>query len=196
MLEQDGIGVERMQFAFDALLEDQVFVRLGRGGCGGDGIRRDIAELQAAIGEPREQSFEKRPLFGIELLAFDFVKWNHGGVHHRAVSIHVALVAFFVAEFLDVIGRLLKRAPAGGLNHLVQRGLDIRSHALGVAANVNVRTGLEPRPEFPGGFEHPVLHVNLFRLVARKGGVQPRQMAAGATALSTRNQSSGSIRSG
>src|SRR2546427_12629488 len=47
----------------------------------------------------------------------------------------------------------------------------------------NVRTVLQPVPQFPGVLQHPVLDVNLCPLVAGKSGVEPRERAFGQRGL-------------
>ena len=57
--------------------------------------------------------------------------------------------------------------------------VDVLGHARGVAADVEVRAGLEPGVEFDRVLEHAVLDVHLFRLVAGEGDVEPREIAGG-----------------
>ena len=77
VLEQEGIRVERMQLAFDALLGDEVVEvrKLGRGGGGG----HDVAEGEAAVAEAGEEAVQVCGLFAGELLAGDLGEWQ--GAH-------------------------------------------------------------------------------------------------------------------
>ncbi len=63
-------------------------------------------------------------------------------------------------------------------NDIDQREFDVLGHALGVAADIDVRAVSEPGPQIAAGFAHAVLHVDLLIAVARPGERQPRQQAA------------------
>src|SRR5580765_5084553 len=62
-----------------------------------------------------------------------------------ATLIHVPLVPFFRFEAIDIFGGLVSRAFAFSLNHLVQRSVHIFGHAAGVATDIKMRAGFEPR---------------------------------------------------
>ena len=55
-----------------------------------------------------------------------------------------------------------------------EAAIDIARHAGGIAADIEMRAVLEPRPQFGGVLQHAVLDVDLVVLVAREGGVEPR----------------------
>ncbi len=61
----------------------------------------------------------------------------------------------------------------------MQCGVDVLGHAGGVAADVEVGARFQPGEEFGGVFLHPVLDVDLCRLVAGEGDIRggPRQPA-------------------
>src|SRR5262249_26963768 len=101
------------------------------------------------------------------------VSWNIGSTPSGLID--VALVAAFATE----VG---KPGLGGGPVHLAvlgdqedQRGIDVLGHALGVAADIDVRPALQPRPQPRRVFAHAMLDVDLVRLVAREGEVKPRQ---------------------
>ena len=58
--------------------------------------------------------------------------------------------------------------------------LHILGHAQRVAADINVRAFLDPRPQIAPGLAHAVLHVDLLLAVARPGERQAREQAGGA----------------
>src|SRR5690606_13480325 len=91
--------------------------------------------------------------------------------------IHVAAVAFGGLEGVDVGGGVLDGIAAVFGHDVVQGLIHVLGHALGVAADVEVPAGFEPRPEFGAGLAHAVLHVELVGLVAGKGGVDAGEQA-------------------
>ena len=62
--------------------------------------------------------------------------------------------------------------------NLLQRGVYVLRHRVGVAAHVDRGTLLHPRIEIAPRIPQRVLHVALLRLVARERHVEPRQHAA------------------
>src|SRR5262249_101238 len=78
---------------------------------------------------------------------------------------------------IDVFGSCLGGKAALKLCDGNKSLMDVLRHALGVAANVEIRPGLEPGPKFLGAFHHAMLNVNLVRLIARKRQVQFGQLA-------------------
>src|SRR3712207_2358956 len=92
-------------------------------------------------------------------------------------SVHVALVAALTPEVGDVGRGVLRRAPAYLGDDPVQRGVDVPRHALLVAADVEVRAVLQPGEQVAAALPHPVLDVDLLRLVAREGDVDPGERA-------------------
>src|SRR3979409_1501011 len=55
---------------------------------------------------------------------------------------------------------------------------DVLGHALGIAADVEMRAFFEPRPELGRVLAHAMLDVDLLRLVAREGEVELLEHAA------------------
>ncbi|MDB5649849.1 MAG: hypothetical protein JWL62_1369 [Hyphomicrobiales bacterium] len=49
---------------------------------------------------------------------------------------------------------------------LTQSLLDVARHALGIAADVEMRALVEPGPEIRASLAHPVLYINFLRTVA------------------------------
>ncbi|CAB3833067.1 hypothetical protein LMG26842_01935 [Achromobacter dolens] len=62
-------------------------------------------------------------------------------------------------------------------HHLPEHGVHVLGHAFGIAADIEMRALLQPRPELRAVLAHAVLHVDLGRLVARERQVQPCQQA-------------------
>ena len=102
--------------------------------------------------------------------------WGRGGPHHgKGGSVDVTLVAACFGHSGDVRLRIPRGEPALCGDDLSECMINIVSHPLGVAANVEIGAFFQPVPEFPGTFEHPVLHVDLLGLVARERQVEPGQ---------------------
>ena len=81
VLEQQRIGVERVQFALDAFLGNQV-VEVGLRRRGG-GIGQHIAESEAAIPQAGKETFEVGGLLAAELLAGNLGERQGGRAHGR-----------------------------------------------------------------------------------------------------------------
>ena len=97
--------------------------------------------------------------------------------------IHISLIPFFTLQLRDVFGSLLIRFAAGLLDHLVQGGINVLGHALGVATDINMRSLLEPGPHIPCVFQHAMLHVDLLDLIAGECRLQARQSPVGERSL-------------
>src|SRR5688500_2022626 len=98
---------------------------------------------------------------------------RHGS---RRFSVNVPLVSLFPFELLHVIRGGVLTHGAVDFHDLVEGGIDIFRHPFGVAANVEMRSVLEPRPEFCTVRVHPMLHINLLGLIARKRRRQRLEM--------------------
>src|SRR5262245_48418591 len=92
-------------------------------------------------------------------------------------SVDVALVAVLARKPRYIGLGVGGREAAMRAHDLGQRAVDVARHAFGVAADIDMRAGLEPRPQLPPVLAHPVLDVDLVLLVAREGGVEPREQA-------------------
>src|SRR5471032_1925826 len=64
------------------------------------------------------------------------------------------------------------------LDDFLQRGVDVLGHAAGIATDIDTGTLLQPAPQLRAGFEHALLHVDLFGLVTGESGVQAAQVTA------------------
>src|SRR5438093_2322090 len=93
-------------------------------------------------------------------------------------SVDIALIAALTGEPGEIgLGRgWLHLALLG--DDVGEAAIDIARHPLLIAADIDVRTLLEPRPQLGGMLQEPVLDVDLLVLVARKRGVEPGQQPA------------------
>src|SRR5437867_3435594 len=91
------------------------------------------------------------------------------------ISIHVALVAFVGFQFCNAGFRFVRVFATDGFDDFVQSRIHILRHAVRVAADVEMRARFEPRPQFAGVCQHPVLDVNFLLLIARKREVEARE---------------------
>ena len=92
-------------------------------------------------------------------------------------SVNVALVPLLGLEPVDKFRRGFLAEAATGFGGLVQCCDHILRHARGIAADVEMGSVLEPRPKFGSLFQHSVLHVDLFPLIAGKSCGKPGEMA-------------------
>jgi len=100
---------------------------------------------------------------------------SRAGVPAR--SVNVPLVAACGLELLRVILRLPWRLIAGAPDDLMQGGIHVPGHVLGIAAHVESRALLEPIPHLPGVIQDAMLDVNLLRLVTRPRQIKPIEQA-------------------
>src|SRR5713101_2242066 len=92
-------------------------------------------------------------------------------------SVHIALVAAGLGEAVEPgLGAGTLAALLG--RNLQQRVLDVLGHALGIAADIEVRAFLQPAPELGRVLAQAVLDVDLLGLVAREGEIEVGQHAA------------------
>src|SRR5580704_13507234 len=92
-------------------------------------------------------------------------------------SVHIALIAAGPGEAVEP--GLGSRALAAVLRRdFQQRVLDVLGHALGIAADIEMRALVEPRPELGRVLAHAMLNVDLLRLVARESEVELFKQAA------------------
>src|SRR6266852_3699468 len=92
-------------------------------------------------------------------------------------SVHIALVAAGLGETVEP--RLGGRALAALLRgDFQQRVLDVLGHALGIAADIEMRAFVEPRPELGRVLAHAMLNVELLRLVTRESEIELFKHAA------------------
>src|SRR6185437_8602852 len=100
------------------------------------------------------------------------VLWR--GFGSRA-SIHVALVAAGLRELFQLGATGFVVAAGGFREDTSEHDVNVARHALLVAAHVDVRAVLDPFEQLGAVLPQPLLHVDLFRLIARKGDVDARQ---------------------
>ena len=98
--------------------------------------------------------------------------------------IHVALVALVALELFHVLVRVIDAFAALFLHDFAKRGIHVFRHAARIAAHEEMRVvGFEPFPYFRGVLHHPVLHVNLVRLIARPRAIESCQNAIALEAI-------------
>src|SRR5947208_12552134 len=87
--------------------------------------------------------------------------------------IYVALVAFIALKLFNVFVRFVDAFAAVLLHNFAQRSIDILRHPARVAAHEKVcALGVEPFPNLGSVFQHAVLHVNFFALIAGPGAIE------------------------
>src|SRR5690606_19856003 len=94
-----------------------------------------------------------------------------------AISIHVPLVPLLRLELGHVLLRPLLAHAALLADDVEQRLVHVPGHALGIAADVEVRAPLQPLVQPPRLLPQPVLDVHLLRAVARERDVHAREHA-------------------
>src|SRR5262245_4448495 len=93
-------------------------------------------------------------------------------VYRRSVTcfltglIHIAPVPPGNFQLPDIFRRRRRSPAADALDQLVQSGIHVLRHAIGVAADINRCALFEPVKYIPGMLEEAVLNVNLFFVVA------------------------------
>ena len=94
-------------------------------------------------------------------------------------SIHVAQIALVGLHqcHVDVFRGGFGAEAAVVAGDVDERVVNVLRHAMRVATDVEVGAALQPCPDFLRVFEHPVLDVNLLRLVAGERGVQAGEHA-------------------
>src|ERR1043166_10053281 len=92
-------------------------------------------------------------------------------------SVDVLLVAALLLELRHERDRLLDGARAMLRHDVDQRALDILRHALGIAADIDMRAVGEPGPEVAADLAHAVLHEEFLAPVARPGEREAREHA-------------------
>src|ERR1700692_4475025 len=80
--------------------------------------------------------------------------------------VNVAVVALVGAKRLDVGPRRIRAESALLSRDFAERAIHVFGHRVGGAADVDLRTVLQPRPDLGSAFAHQVLHVDLLLLVA------------------------------
>ena len=93
-----------------------------------------------------------------------------------ARSVDVALIAAGPGQSVEPRPGALAFAALLGCD-LQQSLLDILGHALGIAADIEVRACFQPAPQLDCVLAHAVLDVDLLGLIAREGRIEPRQHA-------------------
>ena len=79
------------------------------------------------------------------------------------------------AQLIEVFGRGFLATPAVVHDDVEQCAVHIRRHALGIAADVEMGTVLEPAEEFAALFAQAILDVNPLGGIPREGDVEPLQ---------------------
>ncbi len=104
-------------------------------------------------------------------------------VHGRQRIVDVALVAARGAERLDVVAGAVRAEVAVFGDDLVEGGVDVAGHGGGIAAHVEVSSGLEPPEQVGAVLAHAVLDVDLVLLVAGERQVEAVEQAVGDEAV-------------
>src|SRR3954453_13099788 len=94
-----------------------------------------------------------------------------------AKLIDIRLVAPRLFQRRDKSDRLVGRAGAVRRDDFDQRRFDILCHALGIAADIEMRASREPLPNLGADFAHPILDVEFSFAVARPGERETRKHA-------------------
>src|SRR5262245_17552018 len=97
------------------------------------------------------------------------------GVRWPTASIHILLIAALLLQIRYEQSRLFRAARAVLRHDIDQRGLDILCHALGVAADIEVRAVGDPTPQIAANLAHTILHVDLLIAIARPRERQTRE---------------------
>src|SRR6478736_6116010 len=95
----------------------------------------------------------------------------------RMDLVHILLIAALLLQVRDERDRLVGGAHAVLRHDVDQRALHVLRHALGVAADVDMRAVGKPGPQIAPDLAHAVLHVEFLLAVARPGERKPRQHA-------------------
>src|SRR5215469_10592445 len=115
--------------------------------------------------------------------AHDYRVPAFAGTTRSFFSIHILLVAAVLLHLGHEGDRLVGRAYPEGRHDLDQRRLDVLGHALGVAADIDMRALGEPGPQIAANVAHAVLDIDFFGGVARPGegeaGEHARRLHAG-----------------
>ena len=81
--------------------------------------------------------------------------------------VHIPLVTLVALEFLNVFIGLLNALAAVLLNDFAQRCIDVFGHPACIATHEKVgAVGVDPFPNLGGIFRHPMLDIDLLRLIA------------------------------